>query len=293
MATLTQYVQGARPKTLSAALTPVALGSALAFIQPGENFSVSVSIACLIVALSLQVGVNYANDYSDGIKGTDDNRVGPMRLVGSGVASPRDVLVAMCLSFFVAAIAGLYVASRSSWWLVVLGAACISLAWFYTGGKYAYGYYGFGELVVFICFGLVATVGTYFANTQSISWQAVVASFIPGLFSVGVLLANNIRDIATDRVSGKKTLATRIGERNARNIFLGCCSGVVLAILLLGISMPMVLLALIPCLMCIPLARALTHATVPPHYIAVLVGTSRANVVVSLTAAFLIIVSDI
>jgi 1,4-dihydroxy-2-naphthoate octaprenyltransferase len=309
MATLKDFYLGARPKTLSAALVPVAIGGALAYMAedarpkyypaavgygPSENpelYDRGITLACLIVAIALQIGVNYANDYSDGIKGTDDNRAGPMRLVGSGVANPTSVLKAMIFSFVIAGIAGIYVASQSSWWLIAVGAVCIALAWFYTGGKHPYGYYGYGEIVVFICFGLVATVGTYYANTLEITYEAVVGSFIPGFFSVAILLANNIRDIPTDKMSHKKTLATRIGRKRAEILFNACVAMIALSIIALGVSIPLVLVGLIPLVIMIPVMRTLRIATRPPEYISVLVRTSKANLLVGMTVALFIVVS--
>lgn len=289
MSTLQDFFLGARPKTLSAAISPVIIGAALAWGH--ESFSFSVAIACLIVAIALQVAVNYANDYSDGVKGTDNNRVGPMRLVGSGKASPQAVLTATILSFLVAIVSGIYVASKSSWWLIAIGAVCIALAWFYTGTKYAFGYYGLGELVVFICFGLVATIGTYFALTGSISYQSIVASFIAGCFSVAILLANNIRDIETDTLASKKTLPVNIGLDNARYLFIFSIISIALAIVILSFSHIWILIALIPCLLGVEIIMKLYSAIVPQDYIQVLVATSRASIIVSIVVSVAIILS--
>ncbi len=290
MATLKDFYHGARPKTLSAAVAPVAIGGSLAYVN--EPFDWSVSLACLIVALALQVGVNFSNDYSDGIKGTDHARVGPVRLVGQKIASPRAVLIAALSSFFVAAVAGLYVAAQSSWWMIAVGAACIALAWLYTGSKHPYGYYGFGELVVFICFGLVATVGTFYANTLHITFTAIAGSIIPGMFSVMILLANNIRDIAGDTQSGKKTLAVRIGAHCAQTLFLIAGVLILLATIALGFEHVWVLLALIGGLPIVfMLVKTLRSAKNPPDYIKVLVATSRFNLIYSIIISVLILIS--
>lgn len=300
MATVKDFYLGARPKTLGAAIAPVLIGGSLGAreifnrfscsnnplancISRSEyfstNFSYSVLIACFVVALALQVGVNYANDYSDGKKGTDDNRVGPMRLVGSGTASARSVLNATLISFLVSGVAGIYIASQSSWWLILVGAVCICLAWFYTGGKYAYGYYGFGELSAFITFGLVATVGTFFAITNSITIVSVIAGCVPGFYSVAILLANNIRDIPSDQESGKRTIATRIGSKNARHLFALSFVLVGLSIVLVSISIPAFLVGMVVLAYAVFLARKMYDATRPPEFISILVGTSKSNLI--------------
>ena len=179
------------------------------------------AVLALVVALALQVGVNFANDYSDGIRGTDDARVGPVRLVGQGLATPRSVKLAAFAMFGVAALAGLaLVLLTQAWWLLLVGAAAIVAAWFYTGGPSPYGYAGLGEVFVFVFFGLVAVVGTTYVQTLSISWLAVAGGVACGSLSVGILLANNLRDIPTDTVSGKRTLAVRIGDARTRAAYL-------------------------------------------------------------------------
>lgn len=288
MATLKDFYHGARPKTLNAAIAPVLIGSSLAIAE--ENWSWITVLACLIVSLALQVGVNYANDYSDGIKGTDEKRVGPIRLVGQKIASPKSVLIAALASFGVAGVAGIYVASQSSWWLIAVGAACIALAWFYTGSKHPYGYYGFGELSVFICFGLVATVGTYFANTNEITAVAIVASFIPGMYSVMILLANNIRDIVGDTEAGKKTLAVRMGRHNAQALYLLAATCVIGATAGVGIKYPLVFIALIFTIPLVLLVKKINDAKIPPDYIKVLILTSKLMLLHSLVVSILIIV---
>jgi 1,4-dihydroxy-2-naphthoate octaprenyltransferase len=215
MTTREQWIAGARPKTLPAAIAPVLVGTSFA----GYNATFLHTLLALIVALSLQVGVNYANDYSDGIKGTDADRVGPMRLVGSGAATPDDVKKAAFLSFFTASLAGLILASRTSWLLVAIGALCILAAWTYTGGPKPYGYQALGEVSVFIFFGVVATVGTYYVQTESISREVLLASFAMGALACAILVLNNLRDLEKDQLSQKKTLAVVMGDKETRNLY--------------------------------------------------------------------------
>ena len=215
MTTREQWIAGARPKTLPAAIAPVLVGTSFA----GYNASFLHTFLALTVALCLQIGVNYANDYSDGIKGTDFDRVGPMRLVGSGAATADSVKKAAFISFFVAAIAGLILASRTSWLLIILGAICIIAAWTYTGGPKPYGYQAMGEVSVFIFFGVVATVGTYYVQTESVSREVILASFAMGALACAILVLNNLRDLPSDEAAGKKTLAVVIGDKSTRDLY--------------------------------------------------------------------------
>jgi len=215
MTTREQWIAGARPKTLPAAIAPVLVGTAFA----GYNATVLHTFLALIVALALQVGVNYANDYSDGIKGTDADRIGPMRLVGSGAATPGSVKKAAFISFAIAAIAGLILASRTSWLLIILGAICILAAWTYTGGPKPYGYQALGEVSVFIFFGVVATVGTYYVQTESISREVLLASFAMGALACAILVLNNLRDLENDKSVDKKTLAVVLGDLGTRDLY--------------------------------------------------------------------------
>jgi 1,4-dihydroxy-2-naphthoate octaprenyltransferase len=215
MTTREQWIAGARPKTLPAAIAPVLVGTSFA----GYNASFLHTFLALTVALSLQIGVNYANDYSDGIKGTDFDRVGPMRLVGSGAATADSVKKAAFISFFVAAIAGLILASRTSWLLIILGAICIIAAWTYTGGPKPYGYQAMGEVSVFIFFGVVATVGTYYVQTESVSREVILASFAMGALACAILVLNNLRDLPSDEAAGKKTLAVVMGDKSTRDLY--------------------------------------------------------------------------
>jgi 1,4-dihydroxy-2-naphthoate octaprenyltransferase len=217
MATPAQWLEGARPRTLPAAVAPVLAGTGVAVYDDAECWWKAA--LALVVSLALQVGVNYANDYSDGIRGTDEVRVGPLRLVGSGVASPRSVKLAAFAGFGVAAVAGLVLAAASSWWLVALGGVCILAAWFYTGGKTPYGYHALGEVMVFVFFGLVAVMGTYYVQTGRISLASNWAADGVGFLACAILVVNNLRDIPTDTEAGKRTLAVVLGARRTRYLY--------------------------------------------------------------------------
>jgi 1,4-dihydroxy-2-naphthoate octaprenyltransferase len=221
MATVAQWVEGARPRTLPASVAPVLVGTGYAIWW--RSFDWIVALLALIVSLALQVGVNYSNDYSDGVRGTDNARVGPVRLVGQGLAPAKTVLRAALLSFAVAAIAGFtVVAITGLWWLLLVGAAAIAAAWFYTGGPRPYGYAGLGEIFVFVFFGIVATGGTAYLQLDRPGWhidvwlQLLVISLPIGLLSVAILIANNLRDIPGDTTAGKHTLAVRLGDKRTR-----------------------------------------------------------------------------
>ena len=218
MATPAQWIAGARPRTLPAALAPVLAGTGVAaYVDEAVWWKAALA---LVVSLALQVGVNYANDYSDGIRGTDDDRVGPMRLVGSGAAPPGAVKRAAFLAFGMAAVAGLGLAAATAWWLVAVGAVCVLAAWFYTGGSSPYGYLGLGEVMVFVFFGLVAVVGTTYVQTETWEWAALFAGVGIGALACAILVVNNLRDIPTDEVAGKRTLAVRLGEPRTRAFYL-------------------------------------------------------------------------
>ncbi len=219
MATPAQWLEGARPRTLPAAVAPVAAGTGAAAAVDG--LCVSHALLALLVAVSLQVAVNYANDYSDGVRGTDADRVGPLRLVGSGVAAPAAVRRAAVLSFLVAAAAGLVLALLVAWWLVLVGAACMVAAWYYTGGRSPYGYRGLGEISVFVFFGLVATAGTTYVQAREVTAASVLAGVGCGALACAILVANNLRDIPTDTATGKRTLAVRLGDRRTRLLYVG------------------------------------------------------------------------
>ncbi|MDJ0358904.1 1,4-dihydroxy-2-naphthoate polyprenyltransferase [Rhodococcus sp. H29-C3] len=218
MATTAQWIEGARPRTLPNAIAPVLVGTGAA-ASLGDAVWWKALLA-LLVSLALIIGVNYANDYSDGIRGTDDERVGPLRLVGSKVASPGSVKAAAVGCFVVGGVAGITLAVTSAWWLILVGAVCIAGAWYYTGGKKPYGYSGLGEVAVFVFFGLVAVLGTQFVQAGRVDWVGAVAAVAVGSFSSAVLVANNLRDIDTDPDSGKHTLAVRLGDSRTRLLHL-------------------------------------------------------------------------
>lgn len=216
MTTREQWIAGARPKTLPAVISPVIVGTSFA----GYNANAVNFTLALIVGLGLQVGVNYANDYSDGIRGSDADRLGPMRLVGSGAATAESVKRAALIAIAISAFAGTLLAARTSWWLIAIGAISIVAAWTYTGGPKPYGYFALGEISVFIFFGLVATLGTYFVHTESVSIQVFLAAIAMGLLSCSILVLNNLRDLEKDRVAGKFTLAVKMGDLASRRLLI-------------------------------------------------------------------------
>jgi 1,4-dihydroxy-2-naphthoate polyprenyltransferase len=214
-----EWLAGTRPRTLPAAVVPVLIGSGVALGY--SRFSWWRALLALVVALALQVGVNFANDYSDGVRGSDAKRVGPVRLVAAGLAPPRQVLSAAFACFFVAGAAGLALAAVTAWWLVAVGAACVAAAWFYTGGPRPYGYHGLGEVFVFAFFGVVAVAGTAYVQMGRLSWLALAASVPAGLLACALLIVNNLRDIRTDTLAGKNTLAVRLGDARSRMAYAG------------------------------------------------------------------------
>jgi 1,4-dihydroxy-2-naphthoate octaprenyltransferase len=217
--TATLWLAGARPRTLPAACAPVIAGTGLAAFEQSAFWAAAV--LALVVSLALQVGVNYANDYSDGIRGTDTERVGPQRLVGSGLASPPLVKRAAFLSFGIACLAGLaLVIMTEHWWLLAVGAACVLAAWYYTGGKHPYGYLGLGEVFVFVFFGLVAVCGTAYVQVGKVSLATLLTGVWVGALACAILVANNLRDIQSDQQAGKRTLATRLGDARTRALYV-------------------------------------------------------------------------
>lgn len=215
------WVSGARLRTLPLAIAPVAAGAGIAYML--QEFSLVLSLLALAVALLLQIGVNYSNDYSDGVRGTDDFRVGPARLTGSGLVNPKHVLTTALVFFGLAAVAGLAAVIISErWWFLAVGAVAIAAAWFYTGGKRPYGYAGLGELFVFVFFGIVATAGTVWLQTSIVNQEMWIAGAGVGFFAVAVLVVNNLRDIPTDKLAGKRTLAVLLGDRATRILYVIC-----------------------------------------------------------------------
>ena len=251
MASAGQWVAGARPRTLPAALSPVLVGTGAAAALGAADAGRALLAA--VVALALQVGVNYANDYSDGVRGTDADRVGPLRLTGSGAAPPRQVLRAALLSFGVAALAGVaLVALSGAWWLLVVGALAVVAAWTYTGGPRPYGYAGLGEVFVFLFFGLVAVLGTTYTQAGRLSGDSWAGAVAVGSLACAILVANNLRDVPTDAVAGKRTLAVRLGAARTRTLYTAL---LVLPYLLLSVPARTTPFALLP-LLTVPLAVA-------------------------------------
>ncbi|MQY18270.1 1,4-dihydroxy-2-naphthoate polyprenyltransferase [Nocardia macrotermitis] len=243
MASAAQWLEGARPRTLPNAIAPILVGTGAA-----ASLDAAVwwkALLALVVSLALIIGVNYANDYSDGIRGTDDERVGPLRLVGSGVASPGAVRAAAIASLSVGAVVGLVLVFTTAWWLLLIGAGCLAGAWFYTGGRKPYGYSGFGEIAVFVFFGLVAVLGTEFVQAHRIDWAGAVGAVAVGAFSSAVLVTNNLRDIPTDSVTGKTTLAVRLGDTRTRTLHLVLMVVPFVASLVLVARTPWALLSLL------------------------------------------------
>ncbi|MBL8932555.1 MAG: 1,4-dihydroxy-2-naphthoate polyprenyltransferase [Kineosporiaceae bacterium] len=255
MATRAQWISAARPRTLPAALAPVIVGTGAAAAEDGAD--AVRAVLALIVALALQVGVNYANDYSDGIRGTDDERVGPFRLTGSGAAEPVSVRRAAFAGFAVAALAGFaLVALSGTWWLLAVGAACVTAAWYYTGGSRPYGYAGLGEVFVFVFFGLVAVLGTTYTQAGRIGPEALSGAVAIGLLACAILVANNLRDVPTDAAAGKLTLAVRIGTPATRRLYLVLVVVAFVLVAPMALSRPPALIALLAVPLAISPARA-------------------------------------
>ncbi|MFI7483685.1 1,4-dihydroxy-2-naphthoate polyprenyltransferase [Kocuria sp. M1R5S2] len=244
MATPAQWIEGARLRTLPMALAPVVAGSAAA--QSLHSFDAVRAALALAVALLLQIGVNYANDYSDGIRGTDDDRVGPLRLTGSGAARPGHVKAAAFVCFGLAAVAGavLIVLSRQ-WWFIPIGLSAVLAAWGYTGGRMPYGYLGLGDLFVFVYFGLVAVLGTTLTQAGTLNLEAWIAALATGLIAMALLMANNVRDLPGDREAGKRTLAVRLGDPSARVVFAAEIAVALLLVLFLVPYNPWMLIVLL------------------------------------------------
>ena len=262
MTTMAEWVEGARPRTLPAAFSPVIAGTGIAWAVGG--FSPITAALALVVSVALQIGVNYANDYSDGVRGTDADRVGPMRLVGSGAASPGIVKRAAFGCFGIAALAGLAIVVLTQlWWLLAVGVACILAAWYYTGGKRPYGYRGLGEVFVFVFFGLVAVTGTTLVQAHRVPWSALSAAVAIGSLACAILVANNLRDLDGDRAAGKRTLATRLGDRGTRLFYLALLGVAAVGVVVVaGFVGWWCLLGLVFLLPSIPAVRAvLTGAT--------------------------------
>jgi 1,4-dihydroxy-2-naphthoate octaprenyltransferase len=276
VATPSQWIAGSRPRTLPTSVVPVIAGTGVAI---GAGHAVWWrAVLAAFVALALQVGVNYANDYSDGVRGTDEDRVGPLRLVGSKVAAPRQVLAAALGAFLAAAVAGLVLAAVTSWWLLLVGAAAIVAGWFYTGGSRPYGYRALGEISVFVFFGLVAVVGTVYVQVEHLPWTAWAVAVPIGLLACALLVANNLRDIPTDELSGKRTLAVVLGDRRTRLLYAACTALPFTITLALAAPHPWALLALLAAPLSVPPARRVMAGATGPELIAVLGETGRLQI---------------
>jgi 1,4-dihydroxy-2-naphthoate octaprenyltransferase len=277
------WILGARLRTLPAAIMPVMVGSACAGAFEGAvSKRWTFALLSLVVSLALQVGVNYANDYSDGVRGTDEKRVGPLRLVGSGLVSPNAVKRAAVIAFGIAAVIGLIIALATSLWLVVIGAACIGAGWLYTGGPKPYGYMGLGELFVFLFFGLVATCGTMFAVTQHITLLCVYASIAVGCLAVALLVINNLRDIPGDTEVGKVTLAVRLGDKKTRmlyNLLFVACG---VAIVLCAVYRRGSIVGLLGLAVAVPAIRTVRSGANGRELIAVLAATGKTQMATGL-----------
>ena len=277
MATSAQWVEGARLRTLPASISPVLAGTGAA--GAAEGIVWWKAALALVVAVSLQVGANYANDYSDGVRGTDTRRVGPARLVGSGAASPRAVLTAAIASFGVAALAGLVLVATSTWWLLAAGAAAIAGAWFYTGGPRPYGYRALGELGVFVFFGLFAGLGTTFVQLGHLTAPAWIAAVATGAYACAILVANNLRDIGTDAASGKRTLAVVLGDRATRALYVALVVVAQLLGVLAAWTHPWAALSLAALVVSAPAAARTARGARGMDLVTVLRDTGRAELV--------------
>ena len=284
MATPAQWVEGARPRTLPAAVAPVVLGSAAAAAV--DRFSPGLALLALLLALALQVGVNYANDYSDGIRGTDRERVGPVRLVGQGLANPSNVKLAAYTALGAGALLGLALCALSgAFVLIPVGVLAVIAAWRYTGGDNPYGYRGQGELYVFVFFGLVATLGTLYAQAKSLTWPGVIGAVGIGSIASAILVANNLRDIPGDRETGKQTLAVRLGDPGTRRLYVGLLVVAALAVLGMSAFHPWVLLGLLSLPLAWRAVRVVTSGASGRDLVPVLLSTGLFEVAYAVTVA--------
>jgi 1,4-dihydroxy-2-naphthoate octaprenyltransferase len=283
VASFAEWVEGARPRTLPNAVAPVIAGTgAAAWLDAAVWWK---AVLALVVSLALIVGVNYANDYSDGIRGTDDVRAGPLRLVGSRLATPRAVLTAAVVSLAVGATAGLVLAIVSQPWLIAIGAACIAGAWLYTGGSKPYGYSGLGEVAVFVFFGLVAVLGTQYTQAMRIDWVGAALAVATGALSSAVLVANNLRDIPTDKESGKITLAVRLGDARTRLLYQALLGLAFVLTLVLILATPWCAVGLVAAPLAVRAARPVRSGRGGKELIPVLRDTGLTMLVWSIAVA--------
>ena len=283
VASVAQWVEGARPRTLPNAIAPVIAGTGAAAWLDGAVWW--KALLALVVAVAMIIGVNYANDYSDGIRGTDDVRAGPLRLVGSRLATPRSVLTAALVSFGVAAAAGLALAVLSAPWLIIVGGVCIAGAWLYTGGSKPYGYLGLGEVAVFVFFGLVAVLGTQYTQADWVDWVGLALAVGMGSLSSAVLVANNLRDIPTDKEAEKITLAVRLGDARTRLLYQGLLAVALLMTLLLMLATPWCAVGLVAAPLAWRAARPVRTGAVGRDLIPVLRDTGLTMLVWSIALA--------
>ena len=289
MASLNQWVAGARPRTLPAAIAPVILGTAAAHLLGRADLA--LAILALLVALSLQVGVNYANDYSDGIRGTDEARVGPVRLVGQRLAAPSNVKAAAMLSFAAAAMAGLALVGLSEAWIMLpLGALSVLAAWRYTGGDNPYGYRGLGEVYVFVFFGLMATLGTLYTQADAVSWFGLIGANGVGAVASAILVANNLRDIPTDIEHGKRTLAVRLGDARTRTLYVALFTASVVALGAMAWFEPWALLGLLAVPLGLKAVRTVRAGTTGRELIPVLAATGLYEVAYAVLIALGVVI---
>jgi 1,4-dihydroxy-2-naphthoate polyprenyltransferase len=277
VATRGEWLGGARPRTLPAAIVPVAVGSGVAFGY--GRFSLWRAALALVVALALQVGANYANDYSDGVRGTDERRVGPVRLVAAGLAPPRQVRTAAFACFAAACVAGFALAAVTSWWLILLGAAAVGAAWTYTGSRHPYGYRGLGEVAVFVFFGVAAVAGTAYVQMDRLTWLVLAACVPVGLLACALLVINNLRDIPSDAVAGKRTLAVLLGDHRTRLLYAGCALLPFGMLVVIAFARPLALLALAALPLALPPLRAVRAGAAGPALIGALGQTGRLQLV--------------
>jgi 1,4-dihydroxy-2-naphthoate polyprenyltransferase len=278
-----EWLAGTRPRTLPAAVVPVLIGSGVALGY--SRFSWWRALLALVVALALQVGVNFANDYSDGVRGSDAKRVGPVRLVAAGLAPPRQVLSAAFSCFLVAGAAGLALAAVTAWWLVAVGFACVAAAWFYTGGPRPYGYHGLGEVFVFAFFGVVAVAGTAYVQMDRFSWLGLAASVPAGLLACALLIVNNLRDINGDTLAGKRTLAVRLGDAHSRTAYVVTLLVPCLCAAAIAIYRPFTLLVVLAVPLALVPVRSVRAGATGPALIRVLGETGRVQLAFGLMFA--------
>ena len=276
-----KWIAGARLPTLPAAIVPVLVGTAAA----GSPYRLDRALLAAVVALAIQIGCNYANDYSDGIRGTDRNRTGPPRLVASGMATPAAVLRAAIIAFAVAAVAGIVLSLQVNPWLIAIGFAAIAAAWFYTGGSKPYGYSGWGEVYCFIFFGLVGTLGSTYVQHGSFSAVSALASLAVGSLTTALLVVNNLRDIPGDAANGKRTLAVKIGDEATRRLYLGLLAGAALATLAVALRHPWTLLAFVAALGAVRPVRLVRSGATGRALVPALIDTGRFELIFGIVFA--------